>query len=200
MSCPTDTANYTGSSGTVDIDVTKATPNIAWNDPADIASGTPLGATQLNATPSVPGTLVYTPPAGTVLSVGSDQVLSVTLTPADAANYTGASATAHIDVVVGNSSPSSQANGPYVGAEGTPIVLAGVATDPDGDTLLTMWAVAAHEHRDVVAEAARVVPVDPVEIIRIGAAGPLHPPEVGSRRHMQRRQCNHAEHRSDMQR
>jgi len=33
--------------------------------------GTALGATQLNATASVPGTFVYAPPAGTVLNAGN---------------------------------------------------------------------------------------------------------------------------------
>ena len=41
----------------------------------------------------MPGTFVYTPPAGTVLNAGAAQTLSVTFTPTDAANYTGATAT-----------------------------------------------------------------------------------------------------------
>ena len=66
----------------------KATPTITWPTPADITYGTALGATQLNATASVPGTFVYTPAAGTVLNAGRGQTLSVTFTPTDAANYT----------------------------------------------------------------------------------------------------------------
>ena len=57
---------------------------ITWSAPADIVYGTALSATQLNATASVPGTFVYTPPAGTVLQAGSGQSLSVTFTPTDA--------------------------------------------------------------------------------------------------------------------
>jgi sugar lactone lactonase YvrE len=45
----------------------------------------------------VPGTYVYTPPAGTVLPVGTDP-LSVVFTPTNAAGYTGASATNSIVV------------------------------------------------------------------------------------------------------
>src|SRR6185436_15392199 len=41
-------------------------PAVTWANPADIAYGAALSATQLNATASVPGTFVYTPPAGTV--------------------------------------------------------------------------------------------------------------------------------------
>jgi hypothetical protein len=86
---PTDTANYAGASTSVLLNVTKAVPPINWPAPSDIVYGTALGATQLNATSSVPGTLVYVPAAGTVLSAGS-QILEVTFTPDDAANYTSA--------------------------------------------------------------------------------------------------------------
>jgi hypothetical protein len=77
----------------------KATPAIAWSDPADIAYGTALGATQLNAAASVPGTFAYTPPAGTVLGAGANQSLSVVFTPTDTANYTTATASVSINVL-----------------------------------------------------------------------------------------------------
>jgi len=68
--------------------VGKALPVLTWNAPAFITIGTPLSSNQLNATSGgVAGTFVYTPPAGTVLPVGEDYVLSVTFTPADTANY-----------------------------------------------------------------------------------------------------------------
>ena len=68
---PTDAANYTTATATVAITVTKATPVITWATPADIVYGTALSATQLNATATVPGTFVYTPAAGTVLTAGA---------------------------------------------------------------------------------------------------------------------------------
>ncbi|HJV35616.1 MBG domain-containing protein, partial [Geomonas sp.] len=74
---------YSGASLTI----SKATPVVSWNNPAAIFVGTALGATQLSASASAPGTLVYTPAAGTVLAVGSGQTLSVTFTPSDLANY-----------------------------------------------------------------------------------------------------------------
>jgi len=58
-------------------------PVVTWPNPAGIVYGTPLGATQLNATANVPGSFVYTPPSGTVLSAGTGQTLSVTFTPTD---------------------------------------------------------------------------------------------------------------------
>jgi hypothetical protein len=56
-----------------------------------------LSATQLNATASVPGTFVYTPPAGTVLGAGS-QTLAVTFTPTDTTDYNTATASVAITV------------------------------------------------------------------------------------------------------
>ncbi len=80
------------------VTVTRATPVITWANPAPITHGTPLSSTQLNATATVAGTFVYNPPAGTVLSVGNNQPLTVTFTPADLHDYTKTSKTVHINV------------------------------------------------------------------------------------------------------
>jgi hypothetical protein len=90
-------SNYTGSaSGTLVI--AQAAPTITWATPSAIASGIALSATQLDATASVPGTFVYTPPAGTVLGVGP-QTLGVAFTPTDTANYTTATAQVSLSVL-----------------------------------------------------------------------------------------------------
>src|SRR5438128_1801947 len=96
---PTDSPNYTTASKTVSINVLKATPTITWTTPADIVYGTALSNTQLNATASVPGTLVYTPAAGAVLNAGAAQTLSVAFTPTDSANYTTATKTVSVNVL-----------------------------------------------------------------------------------------------------
>jgi hypothetical protein len=83
---PDDTANYTSANATVSITIVKAHTTIAWS-PASLAYGTPLGAAQLNATASVPGTFAYSPAAGTMLNAGAGQTLSVTFTPQDLVNY-----------------------------------------------------------------------------------------------------------------
>jgi hypothetical protein len=88
---PTDTTDYTTASAQVTLVVTPATPVITWGNPAPVASGTALGAAQLNATANVPGSFVYSPPAGTVLPAGTNS-LGVVFTPADAVDYTSASA------------------------------------------------------------------------------------------------------------
>ena len=95
---PVDTVTYTAATKIVTIEVTKATPVVTWANPAGVASGTVLGAEQLNATANVAGTFTYTPPAGTVLTGGMGQVLSVTFTPTDTATYASATKTVTIDV------------------------------------------------------------------------------------------------------
>lgn len=74
---------YAASSKSANLVIVSETPKVTWNEPAAILYGTPLSATQLNATASVPGAFVYTPPAGTVLDAGY-QTLSVKFTPTDA--------------------------------------------------------------------------------------------------------------------
>ncbi len=98
---PTDTTNYTTATKSVTIDVNKATPTITWPTPADITYGTALSATQLNATSGgLPGSFAYTPAAGTVLTVGNAQSLSVTFTPTDSVNYASVTKTTTINVLV----------------------------------------------------------------------------------------------------
>jgi len=101
------TGNYNNASGTVTDVIEQATPVVTWNNPADIAYGTPLSGAQLNATFTfvingspftVVGTAVYTPAAGTVLPVGSNQTLSVAFTSADP-NYKNTTGTAQINVI-----------------------------------------------------------------------------------------------------
>jgi Bacterial Ig-like domain (group 3)/FG-GAP-like repeat len=91
------------------------TPTLTWPDPAPIAYGTPLSATQLDATASnasgntVPGTYAYTPAAGTILNPGM-QALKVIFTPADTNAYT--TATKSVSLTVNPAPPSVTLTGP----------------------------------------------------------------------------------------
>ncbi len=98
---PADTNQFLPASRTVLIDVLKGTPSLAWNTPAPIEEGTPLSAAQLNATASVPGTFVYSPTTNVVLAAGAGQILFVTFTPNDTANYNSAVRTVPINVTIG---------------------------------------------------------------------------------------------------
>ena len=99
---PTDTTDYTTVTKTVQIVVSQVTPVITWSNPAGITYGTALSATQLNATASVPGVLVYTPAAGNVPAAGTD-TLSVTFTPTDTTDYTTVTKT--VQIVVSQATP-----------------------------------------------------------------------------------------------
>jgi len=94
---PTDTTDYNTFSGTVNLTVNKATPTVSWTTPAAITFGTVLSATQLDASPSVPGTSVYSPAAGTIPAAGTD-TLSVTFTPTDTTDYNNFSGTVQLTV------------------------------------------------------------------------------------------------------
>ena len=97
---PDDAVKYSAASKTVTINVAKATPVIAWENPANITYGTELSATQLNATADVPGTFTYTPAIGVKLDAGNSQVLKSDFVPIDQNNYEAATKTVLINVLL----------------------------------------------------------------------------------------------------
>jgi hypothetical protein len=100
---PADTTQYTIATSSVQLTVKQATPTVSWPIPAAITYGTALGGTQLNATASVPGTFVYNPIAGTVLTVGT-QTIFVGFTPTDTVDY--ASVSTSVSIVVNPAVPT----------------------------------------------------------------------------------------------
>ena len=82
---------------------TQAIPPVTWNTPAPIPYGTVLSATQLDASSTVSGTFVYSPAAGTILSIGT-HTLTATFTPTDTADYT--TATVSVTLTVNQATPS----------------------------------------------------------------------------------------------
>jgi hypothetical protein len=110
---PKDTNSYLPAQATVSVNVAKATPAIAWQNPAPITRGTQLSAAQLDATSSVPGTFVYTPALGEVLTAGN-HTLSVSFTPADAASYNPTQATVTLTITKATPSVSWPSPAPIV--------------------------------------------------------------------------------------
>ena len=99
-----DTNNASSTSSTITQTVNKTTPAIAWAAPAAITYGTALSATQLDATSgAVAGNFTYTPPAGAVLTAGT-QTLSVTFTPSDTTDYNTTTAT--VSLIVNMATPT----------------------------------------------------------------------------------------------
>jgi len=99
------TANQSGNAGFLaapavaqSFTVSMARPTMTWPTPAAITFGGALSSVQLNATANVPGSFVYSPPAGTVLPVGSGQTLSVAFTPSNTTDYNIANASTTINV------------------------------------------------------------------------------------------------------
>ena len=113
---PTDTADYTTTTATVGLTVNTLPNTFKWATPAAITYGTPLSATQLDATSSVAGTFVYTPAVGTVVKAGT-QTLSVTFTPTDPTEYSTTTAT--VDLTVEKATPSIKWAAPAAIAYGT---------------------------------------------------------------------------------
>lgn len=96
---PGSTTNVVGTaSQSYTIPVSKGTPTITWSNPAAITYGTPLSATQLNATASITGgTFAYTPALAAILPAGPN-TLSVTFNPTDSTNYNSVTKTVSIVV------------------------------------------------------------------------------------------------------
>ncbi|MFT3892413.1 MAG: Ig-like domain-containing protein [Anaerolineales bacterium] len=89
---------YPAANASASLAISKITSLVTWANPAEMRAGTALSSVQLNATASVPGTFTYTPSAGTILSEGNGQTLSVLFTPNDILNYTNASSSVTINV------------------------------------------------------------------------------------------------------
>lgn len=93
----TGTDNGKSAQASLTVSASQATPAITWATPVAITYGTLLSGTQLNATANTQGTFSYTPPAGTLLTAGS-QTLSVKFTPNDSTDFTTATATVSLTV------------------------------------------------------------------------------------------------------
>jgi hypothetical protein len=100
---PTDATDYTTATATVTLTVNQATPPITWATPAAITYGTPLSATQLNASSPVAGTFTYSSAAGAVLGAGQ-QTLTATFTPTDTTDFTAE--TASVTLTVNKATPT----------------------------------------------------------------------------------------------
>ncbi len=97
------------------VNVIATIPIIVWNKPVSVTYGTALSATQLNATTSVPGTLVYSPTLGTILNAGTT-TLNVTFIPS-VAGYSVA--TSSVQIFVSKINPTVTWNNPIAISYGT---------------------------------------------------------------------------------
>jgi parallel beta-helix repeat protein len=102
---PEDSANYLAVSTTVTLTVNKATPVLYWPAPAPVAAGAALTSMQLDAfSNGIAGTFTYSPVAGSILPVGSNE-LEAAFTPSDSKDYE--TVTASQRLVVHDATPPS---------------------------------------------------------------------------------------------
>ncbi|NLB86076.1 MAG: T9SS type A sorting domain-containing protein, partial [Bacteroidales bacterium] len=81
-------------------EILKATPEIYWENPADIYTNQALSEVQLNASANTEGNFTYTPDFGTYLPEGDNQELHVLFNPTDDHNYNQANKTVLINVLL----------------------------------------------------------------------------------------------------
>lgn len=124
------------SSNAVTYAVGQAMPTITWLTPAAITYGTALSATQLNATATVPGTFVYTPAAGMVLTAGP-HTLSVAFTPSNAADYSSTTAAVTLVVNKATTTTTITSASPNPAAPGQPVAVAVSVAGPTNVPALT---------------------------------------------------------------
>ena len=144
------TATYNGdtsnapASASFTFTIGQAIPAIVWATPNAIYTGTALSATQLNAKAmfnnvTVPGTYVYTPPAGTVESSAATVTLTVKFTPTDTVDFAQASGSvkllvqSHVNIVTGTKLASTLNPAP----RGKAITLSASVKPVSGSTLPT---------------------------------------------------------------
>jgi hypothetical protein len=127
---PNDMVDYTTAMATATITVTQAGPTISWAAPASIVYGTPLSATQLDATATgvngtaLAGTFLYTPASGAVLTPGT-QTLNVAFTPTDGVDYTAAKGSTTLVVVSGLTLSAIAPTSAPFGSAATTVMLTG---------------------------------------------------------------------------
>ena len=109
------------------------TPTITWATPAPMTSATPLSASQLDATGSVPGTMSYNPAAGTLLPAGT-HTLTASFTPTDAQKYASVTATRPVTVLQATKVVLTAKKGPNML---DPAILTATVTPVDGSGAIT---------------------------------------------------------------
>jgi hypothetical protein len=132
--------NYNPATATQTTTAEKATPVISWATPAPITYGTPLSATQLDATANVAGSFTYSPAAGKIEAAGND-TLTVTFKPTSA-DYTTTTGSVTLQVlptatVTTITSPSQTITLSKVGVATSTLDFNVTSYDPTGSVTLT---------------------------------------------------------------
>ncbi|NLP19442.1 MAG: T9SS type A sorting domain-containing protein, partial [Bacteroidales bacterium] len=92
--------NYDFTFVPANFEILKATPEIYWENPADMYNDEALSEVQLNASANINGYFNYNPNFGTYLPIGDNQELHVLFTPANSQNYNQAEKTVYVNVIL----------------------------------------------------------------------------------------------------
>ena len=139
--------DYSVISATGTLTVTSAAPMLTWPAPAAITYGTALSSQQLDATAATAGSFVYTPAAGSVLSAGT-QTLMTTFTPTDTEDFT--TNTAKVALAVGKASLLISAdNATRVFGTVNPTATGSISGAVNGDTLSEAFTINANAASNV---------------------------------------------------
>jgi murein DD-endopeptidase MepM/ murein hydrolase activator NlpD len=90
--------NYAAPAISATLIIHPAPTTLTWANPTGVGTGSALGPAQLDATASVPGTITYSPPSGTILNSAGPQVLSATFIPSDTTDYLPATSQVTVNV------------------------------------------------------------------------------------------------------
>jgi len=159
------TAHNNAESASVNLSGLWVSTVVTWANPAPIVYGAALGAGQLNAAASLPGSFAYTPANGTVLKAGRN-TLSVIFTPTDTVHYS--SVTDSVSLVVSPAPLTVTANnqtktyGQTVTFTGTEFATGGLV---NGDTVTSVTLASPG------AAAAATVAGSPYNIVPSAAQG-----------------------------
>jgi Bacterial Ig-like domain (group 3) len=123
--------DYLTATALANLNIAQVAPTITWGPVTPIVYGTPLGSGQLDAQANVPGSFSYSPVAGIIPAVGTDQVLAVTFTPQDTLDYTTATATATITVE--RATPTFELSDLGGTFDGSPFAASVMMVGPGGD-------------------------------------------------------------------
>jgi sugar lactone lactonase YvrE len=153
---PTNAADSSAATATVQLVVTPAAPKITWPSPLPIEYGN-LSSLQLNATANVPGTFSYSPNASSYLPVGT-QILTATFTPTDTVDYRVATATQTI-VIQKRPLLVTAANATRAYGQPNPVFTATISGFVEGDTAAVVSGAPSFQTNAVPASPLGSYPI-----------------------------------------
>ena len=169
---------YPSVSEPLPIVVVQTPATLTWAIPAAIEYGIPIGPTELDAAPSIPGAVTYSLASGAILKPGSHTV-TATFAPTDTFDYTSATASQTITVNAPSLAGISPSSGKLGDASTTVTVqgqglVKGAVVRWNGTALSTTW-VSLNELTAVISSsflsktgAGSITVVDPNQITVAG--------------------------------